>query len=73
MQVWLEEEDDHNQKDKRRNKAQRTDTRRNLKRHIPLTKNLVVMFFFKFVLISFDDRCTVYTLYPALVMLQQLN
>ena len=32
----LYEEDDHNHKDKKNNKAQRTDTYRNLTRNVPL-------------------------------------
>jgi len=36
MALLHEEEDNHNRKDERRNKAQRTDTRQNLKRHILL-------------------------------------
>ena len=39
MALLHEEEDDHNQKDKRRDKAQRTDSRQNLKRHIPLVSS----------------------------------
>ena len=37
--VLLHEEDNHNHKDKRRNKALRTDTCQNLKRHIPLVSS----------------------------------
>ena len=36
MALLHEKEDAHNHKDKTNNKAQRTDTRQNLKRHIPL-------------------------------------
>jgi len=37
MALLHEEEDDHNHKDeKKKSMAQRTDIRRNLKRHIPL-------------------------------------
>ena len=35
----MHEEDGHNHKDKRSNKVQRTDTCRNLKRHIPLVSS----------------------------------
>ena len=36
MALLHEEEDDHDPQDKRKNKVQRTDKRRNLKRHILL-------------------------------------
>ena len=39
MALLHEEEDDHNHKDKKRNKAQSTVTSWNLKRHIPLVSS----------------------------------